>query len=207
MLPTGDYWPEHKMDHRKRAQDKLKAAKGAFDVAGAAYALLTSSETRDSILDYNVELNESGFHVGPRGGPSPQRGGVRRIVQWNGPVGEAGARLMLELMFQKLIIDCVDTVKDYSKAINQWDLIKRQDWFAMGMNLRNAFAHGGNWHFEKHAVVPVTYRNRSLTRDMHGQSAIGFLSYFDGQQLTSQMSLYVDGIVDHAQQHIHASPA
>ncbi len=188
------------MDPRQLATAALRRAKDIFDVAGAGYALLTSEETRELVQLYDIELNHRGFQIRQRGAPVEHQRGFRRTVSWNGAVGNEAASQLLEFVFQKMISDSVDAVRTYSKAIGEWNLLKKQDWFAVGHHLRNAYAHNGKWHFEEHAVLPVTYRYHTLTREMHGEPAAGFLPYLDGQQLVAQMTLYVSGNVDYAQQ-------
>lgn len=190
------------MEAQHRANTILQRSRAIFDVAGFGYALLTSPDSSHLVAQHAFELNERGLRITPRVAATDFEAGISRKVTVDQAVGDGAALAMLELVFQKMISDSADAVKTYARAIGEWDQLKKQDWFAFASHLRNAYSHNGLWHFEKQAILPVQWRRFHIDRGMQGQPAAGFIPFFDGTQLVSQMTLYVQGIVDYAQQHI-----
>ncbi|HDS1016332.1 hypothetical protein JAK62_00315 [Stenotrophomonas maltophilia] len=186
------------------AHANLQHARTRFFVAGAAYALLTGSSSGKLILEHEIVFSEAGFFVNLKGAEKPA--GNARIVSFNRATEKDEAAALLQLAFQKVLSDSVDTVRAYARHIGEWESLKKEHWFAFAHHLRNAFSHNGRWHFERHAVVPVQWRRYSIDRSMQGESASAFLSHYDGTELMAQMILYVSGIVDYRQIHIPKQP-
>ncbi|WP_162435811.1 hypothetical protein [Pseudoxanthomonas koreensis] len=121
---------------------------------------------------------------------------MARSVSFNQAVHPEYASAMLGLVFEKMISDGVDATREYAREVGEWNDLKRRGWFAVAHHLRNAFSHNGRWHFERHAIVPAAWRGYRVDRELSGQPAAGFLSWFDGTQLLDCMLLYVQGVVD-----------
>ena len=182
------------------ARAVLENARNRFYVAGAAYGLLTSEASKDMIVDYEFSLGESGFEVRPRGLPSIQ--GISRTVHFNRSTAQDEAHSLLEAAFQKMISDSTDAVKSFAKERGEYDLIKKEPWFAFAQHLRNAFSHNGKWHFLPNAIFPAKLNRYVLERSMHGTPARGFITYLHGTDLQAQMTFYVTGVTDYRQQHL-----
>lgn len=205
------------MNAQEVAVQRLHKARMAFDVAGISYALLTSADSRDLVTQHTVELREGGFSILPRHdqhddligrytsdrvtverGPAPARRGSSRQVSFNRAVDVPYATAMLDIAFEKMISDSVDATKVYARAVEEWAHLKREQWFVVATQLRNAYSHNGLWDFRSHVPLPATWRRYTITADMAGQPAAGYMSYFDGSQLASLMMLYVQGVTDYA---------
>lgn len=176
------------------ARAALESARNRFFVAGAAYALLTGEASKHQIVDYEFSLSEAGFQVRPQGSEGPR--GSSRTISFRRAASEDEALALLEAAFEKLITDSTDAVKSFARSNGQWDVLKKQDWFAFASHLRNAFSHNRRWHFEKHAIVPARWKSYEVHRGMQGTSVRNFISYLDGTDLQGQMILYVTGVVD-----------
>lgn len=182
---------------------RLSSAQAAFDFSLGAYALLTSDEYGDLVTQYRVRLWDDGeLEVYRTGQERPQGPGYSRVTVFNRRMPREVALEVVHAAYSQMIVECYDATKAFAKAKgrHEWDVLKRQPWFAFAGHLRNAFAHDGLFVFNDSSIFPATFRRFLIEPKVQGQPVKGFLRWLHGQQLCAQMTLYVEGRVDAAQE-------
>lgn len=132
------------------------------------------------------------------------RRGISNTIRFQGVIPKGAAESMMGVVYEKMITDSVEATRMYARSVGELDVLIQEQWFAVAQHLRHAFSHGGKWTFRHgHPPLPATWNYKfTVTKDMNGSPARGFLPWMWGEMLCSQMTLYVSGIVDYRQQHI-----
>lgn len=191
------------MSIRDTTLQRLKFAHDMFHCSAASYALLTSPVTGPALTQYKVVFHESGFQVLPLNGETPR--GISLTIRFGDAIKDGPAREMMDVVYEKMISDSVEATRTYARSKGELEALVNEEWFAVAQHLRNAFSHDGRWSFRRgrHPPLPSTWNHKfTVTRDMAGQPARGFLPWFWGTRLCAQMILYVSGAVDHRQQRV-----
>ena len=189
------------MSPKDTALRRLHVARDMFHCSAASYALLTSPVTGPTLTQYQVIFHESGFQVVPLDAAKP--GGISLTIQFGGAITDGAATEMMHVVYEKMICDSVEATRAYARWKGELGDLLQQEWFAVAQHLRNAFSHSGKWSFprDRHPPLPATWNYKfTVTREMAGKPARGFLPWFWGTRLCAQMILYVSGVVDYRQE-------
>lgn len=166
----------------------LKKARDSFWFSLGAYALLTKEPAMSEISKYDISIYEGGeINVSEIGSEEPFRTGY--TIGFNAGLGDLAARYVVDNSFRQMIIDSNHAVRAYVK-LNSADVVDLPE-VKFIRHYRNAIAHNGQWNFDSAKDLPLTWRNRTLTMDMNHQSIEGYLNWFEGLQLCSQLNIFI----------------
>ncbi|MEJ8568998.1 hypothetical protein [Elongatibacter sediminis] len=176
--------------------ERLSAIRDSIWFSVAGYALLTQNPTKSAIRDYSVVLANSGLTVIRKDEPDSQLDALKQRVNFLEDVSEPAAREVVERILGVMISDSFDLVLEFATKNRVLGKLHREEWFLFAKHYRNAVAHGNKWHFKSEKGFPVEWRKMTLVHPMHGKPITGFLKWFDGLQLGSQMAGFVQSSVN-----------
>lgn len=171
--------------------ERLNAVRDAFWFSVAGYALLTQEPTKSAIQDFSVVLSNSALTVVGKDESDSHLGALKHRVNFLDDISEPAAREVVEKTLGVMISASLSLVEEYATKNKVLGKLHAQTWWKFAKHCRNAYSHGHKWHFTSEKGFPVTWRNLTLVHAMHGITITGFLQWFDGLQLGSEMQRFV----------------
>lgn len=178
--------------------ERLNAVRDAFWFSVAGYALLTQNPTKSAIRDYSEVLSNSGLNVIKKDESDSHLGVLKYRVNFLNDISEPAALELVEIALRTMISESLSIVEEFAAKNGVKDKLHKEQWWKFSKHCRNAFSHGNKWHFSSQKGFPVQWENLTLVHQMNGQSVIGFLKWFDGLKLGSQMSIFVQNCLKSA---------
>lgn len=172
----------------KEAITQFKIARDGFWFSLGAYALLTKEPVKSELIRYDIKIYEDG-DLAVSEDDVNQRRGTNYTIGFNSGLSDNAARSVVDNSFKQMIIDSNHVVRAYAKA-NNLD-VSELPAIQFIRHYRNAIGHNGRWRIDSPKGFPLTWRNRTITFDMNGQSIDGFLTWFEGLQLCAGLNILV----------------
>ena len=174
---------------RETASQKLINFRDAFWFSLGAYALLTQEPSRSQLSLFTIQVSElDTIAVGTGSLPLPSRG-TSYTIGFNSALDTASARRVVEHTFRQMILQSFEVTKAYASSSDPG--VITEPWFQFARQYRNAVAHSGRWDIRSRNGLPLVWRRKTVSFELHGSSIDGYLTWYEGLQLCAQMINFV----------------